>query len=124
MAALSHEEAVGLLAEIGAKERGDALKGILGSIEQTFDGEHLYPSPESRAAHLLFFIVSDHALLDGTKRGTEIIVQEYLRRNDLPPLPPQVIGRLLVEIQAGHGRAHQERVVAVIVEELRRGRLS
>ena len=35
------------------QERGGALDGILGSIEQTFGGEALYASVESRAAHLL-----------------------------------------------------------------------
>jgi hypothetical protein len=68
---------------------------------------------------LLYFIVRDHALLDGTKRGAELIFQEYLSRNGLVPLQPQVVGRLLNEIEAGRGRAHQEHIVATIIEELR-----
>ena len=32
------------------QERGDGLAGILGSIEQTFGGEPLYPSAQARAA--------------------------------------------------------------------------
>jgi prophage maintenance system killer protein len=73
MTVLPHEEAIELLAEIGARERENAFKDILGNIEQTFDGEYLYPTAASRAAHLLYFIVRDHALLDGTKRGAELI---------------------------------------------------
>ncbi|HEX9653981.1 MAG TPA: hypothetical protein VGA99_09740, partial [bacterium] len=39
------------------KERG-ALKGILGNIEQTFDGTELYPSIEEKAANLLYFVIN------------------------------------------------------------------
>jgi len=35
------------------QERGDALESILLNIEQTWSGEALYPTIESRAAHLL-----------------------------------------------------------------------
>ena len=100
MVALTHEEALALLAEIGAIERGNTLKDILGNIEQTFGGQPLYPTVESRAAHLLYFIVRNHARLDGTKRGAEAVFQEYIMRNGLPVLPPQVIGRLLDEVEA------------------------
>ncbi len=36
--------------------RGDALKGLLGSIEQTMFGEPLYRRREEKAAHLLYFV--------------------------------------------------------------------
>jgi hypothetical protein len=42
------------------QERTDQLIGILGSIEQTFGGEPLYPSIEEKAAHLLYFVIKDH----------------------------------------------------------------
>jgi len=42
------------------QERGDALAGIVGAIEQTFGGEPLYPSTQVRAAHLLYFVIKDH----------------------------------------------------------------
>jgi hypothetical protein len=38
------------------QQRGDGLAGILGAIEQTFDGAPLYPSAQARAAHLLYFV--------------------------------------------------------------------
>jgi prophage maintenance system killer protein len=114
MEALTHEDALSLLAEIGAREREHALKAILGNIEQTFGGVSLYPTVESRAAHLLYFVVKDHALLDGTKRGTSVLFDEYLRKNGRPTLSPQLFGRLVTEIEAGSGRVHQERMVATI----------
>jgi prophage maintenance system killer protein len=66
------------------QERGDGLVGILGSIEQTFGGEPLYPSAQARAAHLLYFIIKDHPFSDGNKRIGTLMFLEYLRRNGLP----------------------------------------
>jgi prophage maintenance system killer protein len=66
---------------LAGQERGDALESILLSIEQTFDGEPLYASVESRAAHLLYFVIKDHPLVDGNKRIGALLFLEYLRRN-------------------------------------------
>lgn len=55
--------------EFFASERGhDAMEGIVGNVMQTFSGADLYPSIESKAAHLLYFIVKDHPFIDGNKR--------------------------------------------------------
>jgi prophage maintenance system killer protein len=64
-------------------ERGDALAGILGAIEQTFGGEPLYPSAQARAAHLLYFVIKDHPFSDGNKRIGTLLFLEYLRRHGL-----------------------------------------
>ena len=63
------------------QERGDALESILSNIEQTWDGKALYPTIESRAAHLLYFVIKDHPLLDGNKRTGSLLFLDYLRRN-------------------------------------------
>lgn len=65
------------------RERKDALAGILGAVEQTFDGLPLYPSAQSRAAHLLYFAIKDHPFSDGNKRIGSLLFLEYLRRNGL-----------------------------------------
>jgi len=39
--------------------RGQALEGILGSIEQTMFGESLYRSREEKAAHVLYLVIKD-----------------------------------------------------------------
>lgn len=64
------------------QERGDALESILLNIEQTWSGEPLYPTVESRAAHLLYFVIKDHPLSDGNKRTASLLFLDYLRRND------------------------------------------
>ncbi len=38
-------------------ERDNSFKGILGNIDQTFEGKSLYNSAEEKAAHLLYFII-------------------------------------------------------------------
>jgi prophage maintenance system killer protein len=65
------------------QERGDALAGILGAVEQTFGGQPLYPSAQARAAHLLYFLIKDHPFGDGNKRIGALLFLEYLRRNGL-----------------------------------------
>jgi len=65
------------------QERGDQLGAILGAIEQTFDGEPLYPNVQARASHLLYFVIKDHPFVDGNKRIGSLLFLEYLRRNGL-----------------------------------------
>jgi prophage maintenance system killer protein len=65
------------------QERGHALAGILGAVEQTFGGEPLYPSAQARAAHLLYFLIKDHPFGDGNKRIGTLLFLEYLRRNGM-----------------------------------------
>ncbi|KAA0226755.1 cytochrome C biogenesis protein CycH [candidate division KSB1 bacterium] len=64
------------------RERG-ALKGILGSIEQTFGGSDLYPSVEEKAANLLYFIIKDHPFVDGNKRVASLMFIWFLEKNNL-----------------------------------------
>ena len=54
--------------DLFGQERDDQMAGILGAIEQTFDGQPLYPTVQVRAAHLLYFIIKDHPFSDGNKR--------------------------------------------------------
>lgn len=85
-AAASLKEDLAPRGEAGAlfgQERGDALVGILGAIEQTFGGEPLYPSVQVRAAHLLYFVIKDHPFGDGNKRIGTLLFLEYLRRHGL-----------------------------------------
>jgi len=65
------------------QERSDQLASILGAIEQTFDARPLYPSAQSRAAHLLYFVIKDHPFADGNKRIGALLFLEYLARNRL-----------------------------------------
>jgi hypothetical protein len=50
----------GEASELFGQERNHQLQGILGNLNQTFDGKDLYPSIEEKAAHLLYFVIKDH----------------------------------------------------------------
>ena len=63
------------------QERTEQLVGILGAIEQTFDGDPLYPSIEEKAAHLLYFVIKDHPFADGNKRIGSFLFILFLREN-------------------------------------------
>ena len=63
--------------------RGDALEGILGSIEQTMFGEALYRSREEKAAHLLYFVIKDHPFSDGNKRIGSFLFMLYLQQEGM-----------------------------------------
>jgi prophage maintenance system killer protein len=71
----------GEAADLFGRERGDQLGTILAAIEQTFDGEPLYPTVQVRAAHLLYFVIKDHPFTDGNKRIGTLLFLDYLRRN-------------------------------------------
>ncbi|MCP4405226.1 MAG: virulence protein RhuM/Fic/DOC family protein [bacterium] len=94
--ALDYQQAKGAIATLKAEliKRGEAsdlfgqerdghLQGILGSINQTFDGEDLYPNVEEKAAHLLYFVIKDHPFSDGNKRIGSFLFLIFLRENAL-----------------------------------------
>lgn len=75
---MAREEAT----ELFAQPRGDGLFSILGNLDQSAFGEPAYPSVESKAAHLLYFVVKDHPFTDGNKRCGAFLFVDFLHRND------------------------------------------
>jgi death-on-curing family protein len=63
-------------------EKDQGLASALGAIRQTFGGEELYPGLEEKAAHLLYFLVKNHAFVDGNKRIAAALFLWFLERND------------------------------------------
>ena len=58
------------------------LASIFGNLEQSVFGEEAYPSIESKAAHLLYFVVKNHPFSDGNKRSGAFLFVDFLHRND------------------------------------------
>lgn len=88
--AIGYEEGIAIVA--GMKNQFDGLFGLekdqgfksaLATIHQTFDGKELYPSVEEKAAHLLYFIVKNHAFSDGNKRIAAALFIAFLARNGI-----------------------------------------
>ncbi len=68
--------------ELFAKPRGDGLAALLGNLDQSVFGEPAYPSVQSKAAHLLYFVVKNHPFADGNKRSGAFLFVDFLRRNN------------------------------------------
>ena len=63
-------------------EKDQGLKSALGAIYQTFEGRELYPSIEEKAAHLLYFVVKNHAFTDGNKRIGAALFITFMAGNE------------------------------------------
>ena len=67
--------------DLFAKPRGDGLASIFGNLDQSVFGEPAYPTIESKAAHLLYFMVKNHPFSDGNKRSGAFLFVDFLHRN-------------------------------------------
>lgn len=67
--------------DLFAHERGDALAALLGNLDQSAFGEPAYRSIESKAAHLLYFVIKNHPFSDGNKRIGSYLFIDFLHRN-------------------------------------------
>ena len=65
-----------------ANERDNGLSAIWGNLEQSVFGEDAYPSIESKAAHLMYFVVKNHPFTDGNKRSAAFLFVDFLNRNN------------------------------------------
>lgn len=74
---MARGEATALFAQV--REAG--LSGIFGNLDQSVFGEPAYPTVESKAAHLLYFVVKNHPFADGNKRSGAFLFVDFLHRN-------------------------------------------
>ncbi len=72
-------EATDLFAKPRAK---DGLASIFGNLDQSVFGDEAYPTIESKAAHLLYFVVKNHPFSDGNKRSGAFLFVDFLHRNN------------------------------------------
>ncbi|MBE0494410.1 MAG: virulence RhuM family protein [Thiomicrospira sp.] len=79
--------------ELFGKMRGNGLSSALEQIEQGFGDELFYPNVASRAAHLLYFVIKNHPLVDGNKRSGSFLFLWYLRLNQVFLAKP--VGQLI-----------------------------
>ncbi len=54
---------------------------MLGNLDQNVFGSPAYPTLESKAAHLLYFVIKNHPFSDGNKRIGSFLFVEFLHRN-------------------------------------------
>ena len=63
------------------REKDESFQSSVRTIYQSFGGEDLYPSPEEKAANLLYFIVKNHSFSDGNKRIAAFLFVWFLDKN-------------------------------------------
>lgn len=94
--------------DLFATERNrNALEGIVGNVMQAFAGADVYPSVESKAAHLLYFIVKNHPFIDGNKRTGAYSFVWFLSRAkvlDTGRLTPEALTALTLLIAESNPR--------------------
>jgi len=74
---VAREEATDLF----GREREEGLAALLGNLDQSVFGEPAYRTVESKAAHLLYFVIKNHPFSDGNKRIGSFLFVEFLHRN-------------------------------------------
>lgn len=72
----------GQATDLFGRERDQGLASLLGNLDQSVFGKPAYPTVESKAAHLLYFVIKNHPFSDGNKRIGSFLFVEFLHRND------------------------------------------
>jgi prophage maintenance system killer protein len=87
---LSYAEALRIVGQLRERFGGSSLFGLqkdeglqaaLGAVMQTFGGQDVYPSLEEKAANLLYFLIKNHAFIDGNKRIGAALFLWFLEKN-------------------------------------------
>jgi prophage maintenance system killer protein len=73
--------------DLFGQERAEGLASILGNLRQSVLGAPAYPSIESKASHLLYFVIKNHPFSDGNKRIGAMLFVDFLNRNSRLILP-------------------------------------
>lgn len=74
--------AKGEATDLFARERDDGLASLLGNLDQSAFGKPAYPSIETKAAHLIYFVIKNHPFSDGNKRSGAFLFVDFLNRNN------------------------------------------
>ena len=113
--------------DLFARERDDAFAALLGNLDQSVFGEPAYPSVESKAAHLLYFVIKNHPFSDGNKRSGAFLFVDFLNRNArlLDDAGQPVINDIglaaLALLVAESAPAHKETMIRLIMNMLAQG---
>jgi hypothetical protein len=109
----------GQATDLFATERTSrALEGIVGNVMQAFGGADVYPSIESKAAHLLYFIVKNHPFVDGNKRTGAYSFIWFLSRAkvlDTKRLTPEALTAITLLIAESNPRDKDKLIKLVMM---------
>ena len=83
---------------------------------QSFGGNELYPNVQSKAAHLLYFIIKNHPFVDGNKRSGAYAFVWFLQKTkvlDTNTLTPTALTALTILI-AESNPGDKEKIIALV----------
>ncbi|KKQ70648.1 MAG: death-on-curing family protein [Candidatus Peregrinibacteria bacterium GW2011_GWC2_39_14] len=101
----------------GIENKKQGIEGILGNVLQSFGGKDLYPTIEEKAAHLLYFIVKNHPLIDGNKRSGAFAFVWFLRkvgRLNIASMTPEAL-TVLTLLVAESNPKDKEKIIGLIL---------
>lgn len=105
----------------GLERTKDSVSGIIGNVMQSFGGEELYPTVETKAANLLYFIVKNHPFVDGNKRSGAYAFIWYLRQAkilDITRITPPALTAITLLI-AESSPKDKEKMIGLVCNFLR-----
>jgi death-on-curing family protein len=101
-----------------AKERAShSVEGILGNVMQKAFDKEMYPSIESKAAHLLYFFIKDHPFTDGNKRTGAFAFVWFLQRSGIKfknKITPEALTTITLLVAQSHPR-DKERMIGLVL---------
>lgn len=110
-----------------AQERQESFEALLGNLDQSVFGEPAYPSVESKAAHLLYFIIKNHPFADGNKRSGAFLFVDFLNRNGRlldragQPIINDIGLAALALLVAESNPSHKDTMIRLIMNMLAQG---
>jgi len=106
----------------GVERTKESISGIIGNVMQSFGGEELYPTVETKAANLLYFIIKNHPFVDGNKRSGAYAFVWYLREGkilDVTRMTPPALTAITLLI-AESSPKDKEKMIGLVCNFLKR----
>lgn len=69
--------------DVFGKEKDKSFQSAVAQIEKGFETDDFYPTIEEKAAMLLYFVVKNHAFVDGNKRIAAACFLKFLQQNNM-----------------------------------------
>jgi len=106
----------------GQERQRGSVAGIVGNVMQSFGGKPLYPTVEEKAAHLFYFMVKNHPLVDGNKRSGAYAFVWFLKKAgllDLTRITPPALTALTLFIAESNPK-HKDKMVRLVLQLLKK----
>jgi prophage maintenance system killer protein len=102
----------------GTDRNSGSLEGIVGNVMQSFGGTDVYDNLESKAAHLLYFVVKNHPFVDGNKRSGAFAFVWFLEKVkilDIGRITPEALTALTLLV-AESNPSDKENIIKLIMK--------